>query len=284
MAISVFAIVGCGSGSDDTAKKEDTAKKSELILATTTSTQDTGLLDVLLPEFEKEYGITVKPIAVGTGEALKMGEDGDADVVMVHAKASEEEFIKNGFGLERVEIMYNDFIIVGPEADPAGIKGLDAVEAFKKIAGTNSTFLSRGDDSGTHKKELTIWKEAGIDPKGQPWYIETGQGQSNTLTVANEKQGYMLSDRATYLSMKESITLVILVEGSKSLLNQYSVIICNPEKHPNLDLNVEGAADFVKFLTSEEGQEMIGSFEKYNTALFHPNARGETDGLGNNKE
>lgn len=281
MAVSIVGLVGCGDSNDTTTTTE---KPSKLILATTTSTQDTGLLDELLPIFEDKYDVKVKTVAVGTGEALAMGEKGDADVVLVHAKASEEEFVKNGYGLERVEVMYNDFVVVGSESDPAGIKGMDAVEAFKKIAETGSTFISRGDDSGTHKKELQIWKETGIDPKGQPWYLETGQGQAATLTVANEKQGYMLTDRATYLSMKESVYLPILIEGSKSLLNQYAVIVCNPEKNPNVDLNVKGAADFVEFLTSEEGQNMIGSFKKYNTVLFHPNAKGEARGLADYKE
>lgn len=284
MAVTVFALVGCGDNGEET-----TEKSNELILATTTSTQDSGLLDELIPAFEKEYDITVKTVAVGTGEALTMGEEGNADVLLVHAKASEEEFVKNGYGLERVEVMYNDFIILGPESDPAGIQGTaSAAEAFKKIAETGSTFISRGDDSGTNKKEMTIWEEAGVDPKGQTWYEETGQGMGNTLTVANEKQAYTLSDRATYLStldsMGETFLLKIMVEGDKSLFNQYSVIIVNPEEHPNLDLNVQGAADFVEFLTSEEGQDMIGSFKKFDTVLFTPNAEGETDGLGDYKE
>lgn len=272
LAASLMALAGCG-------EKEES--KSSLVLATTTSTQDSGLLDMLIPEFEEKYGVMVKTIAVGTGEALKMGERGDADVLLVHAKDSEEELVDGGYGLERVEVMYNDFIIVGPEADPAGIGGeKNAADAFKKIAETGSTFVSRGDDSGTNKKEKKIWAEAGVDPAGQPWYVETGQGMGNTLTVAAEKQGYTLSDRATYLSKKETVDLVIVVEGDKALFNQYSVIVVNPEKHPDLDLNVEGAGDFVEFLTSDEGQESIGSYEKYDTVLFHPNAKCETRGMG----
>ena len=272
VAASLPALAGCG-------------EKKTLVLATTTSTQDSGLLDVLVPEFEEKYGLTVKTIAVGTGEALKMGERGDADVLLVHAKDSEEKLVDGGYGLERVEVMYNDFIIVGPDADPAGIKGgKSADDAFRRIAETGSTFVSRGDDSGTNKKEKKIWASAGVDPAGQPWYVETGQGMGNTLTVAGEKQGYTLSDRATYLSKKETLQLVIVVEGDKSLFNQYSVIVVNPEKHPNLDLNVKGAGDFVEFLTGEEGQELIGSYEKFDTVLFHPNAKGETRGMGDYKE
>jgi len=273
LAASLMALAGCG--------EKEGESKSSLVLATTTSTQDSGLLDLILPDFENKYGVTVKTIAVGTGEALKMGKRGDADVLLVHAKDSEEELVDGGYGLERVEVMYNDFIIVGPEADPAGISGeKSATDAFKKIAETGSTFVSRGDDSGTSKKEKKIWAEAGVDPAGQPWYVETGQGMGNTLTVAAEKQGYTLSDRATYLSKKETVDLVIVVEGDKALFNQYSAIVINPEKHPDLDLNVKGAGDFVEFLTSEEGQELIGSYEKYDTVLFHPNAKGETRGMG----
>ncbi|MBU4175251.1 MAG: substrate-binding domain-containing protein [Actinobacteria bacterium] len=273
LAASLPALAGCG-------EKKEESKKS-FVLATTTSTQDSGLLDLIIPDFEKKYGVTVKTIAVGTGEALKMGERGDADVLLVHAKDSEEKLVDDGYGLERVEIMYNDFIIVGPEADPAGIKGeKSAADALGKIAETGSTFVSRGDDSGTNKKEKTIWAEAGVDPAWQQWYVETGQGMGNTLTVAAEKQGYTLSDRATYLSKKETVDLVTVVEGDKALFNQYSAIVINPEKHPDLDLNVEGAGDFVEFLTSDEGQELIGSYEKYGTVLFHPNAIGETGGTG----
>jgi tungstate transport system substrate-binding protein len=273
MAASLMALAGCG-------EKEEESRGS-LILATTTSTQDSGLLDLIIPDFEEKYGVKVKTIAVGTGEALKMGERGDADVLLVHAKDSEEELVESSYGIERVEVMYNDFVIVGPEADPAGIGGeKNAAEALGKIAETGSTFVSRGDDSGTNKKEKKIWAEVGVDPAGQPWYVETGQGMGNTLTVAAEKQGYTLSDRATYLSRKETVDLVIVVEGDKSLFNQYSVIVINPRQHLDILLNDKGAGDFVEFLTSEEGQELIGSYEKYDTVLFHPNAKGETRGMG----
>jgi tungstate transport system substrate-binding protein len=220
---------------------------------------------------------------------MKIGERGDADVLMVHSPAAEEEFVKSGFGLERVQFMYNDYVIVGPDADPAGIKGgKSAVEAFKQIAAAgaagNAVFVSRADDSGTHKAELKIWKEAGISPKGQPWYVETGQGMGETLTIANQKQGYTLSDRATYLSRKGTIQLVVFVEGDKVLYNQYSMIVVNPQKHTNLKLNTKSAGDLVEFVTSKQGQGLIGSYKKYDTVLFHPNARGETRGMGNYKE
>ena len=275
--IGIF-VSGCG-------KKVENSESGELILATTTSTLDSGLLDELLPAFEKEYGVKVKPIAVGTGEAIKMGELGDADVLLVHAKFSEEEFVNEGYGLERVAVMYNDFVIVGPDIDPAGTRGMkSAAEAFEKIAETGSAFVSRGDDSGTNQREKEIWEEAGIDPAGNSWYLETGQGMGQTLTVAGEKQGYTLSDRATYLSRKDTLDLVILFEGDKTLSNQYSAIVVNPEKHPALELNTEAAGDLIKFLTGEKGQEMIGSYEKYETVLFHPNAKGESRGIGSSKE
>jgi tungstate transport system substrate-binding protein len=270
--------MGCGKG-----------EPTELVLATTTSTQDSGLLDELLPVFEEKYNVKVKTIAVGSGEAMDLGKAGDADVLMVHAPASEEAFVKAGYGLERVKFMYNDFVIVGPDADPAAVKGnKSAADAFKKIADAGAAgtaiFVSRADDSGTHKAELKIWKEAGVEPNGQSWYVETGQGMAETLTIANEKKAYTLVDRATYLAQKESLQLVILVEGDKALYNQYSVIVVNPEKHQDLELNVENAGDLVEFVTGEEGQDMIGKYKKYDTILFYPNAAGETRGMGDYKE
>ncbi len=272
LAAVAFAAVGCGE-----------SEPQSVVLATTTSTQDSGLLDVLLPEFEEKYNAKVKTLAVGTGEALEMGEKGDADVVLVHAKASEEEFVKNGYGFERVEVMHNNFIIVGPEADPAGIKGgTDPVEAFKKIAAAGAegktVFVSRGDDSGTHKKELQIWEEAGIDPAGQPWYLDTGQGMGETLNVASQKQGYTLTDDSTFV-FTENLDLVELVKGEKILFNQYGVIVVDPDK-VGVETNKEGAGDFVEFLTSEEGQQMIEEYEAKGQKLFTPNAKGETRGMG----
>jgi tungstate transport system substrate-binding protein len=273
-----LAAAGCGK-----------SQPTSMVMATTTSTQDSGLLDYLLPQFEKKYNVKVKTLAVGSGEAMKIGERGDADVLMVHSPAAEEEFVKKGFGLERVTFMYNDYVIVGPDADPAGIKGgKDAVEAFKKIAAAgaagSTVFVSRADDSGTYKAELKIWKDAGINPKGQSWYIETGQGMGETLTITNQKQGYTLSDRATYLSRKSTLQLVILVEGDKALYNQYSMIVVNPQKHSNVKLNTKNAGDMVKFVTSKQGQDLIGSYKKYDVVLFHPNAKGETRGMGSYQE
>ena len=275
--VSIFSI-GCGKG-----------KPATLLMATTTSTQDSGLLDVLLPAFEKKYNVKVKTLAVGSGEAMQIGQSGDADVLMVHSPAAEEEFIKNGFGLERVKFMYNDYVIVGPDADPAGIKGgKSAVDAFKKIAAAGAAgataFVSRADDSGTNKAELKIWKEAGVSPKGQPWYIETGQGMGETLTIANEKQVYTIADRATYLARKANLQLVILVEGDKALYNQYSAIVVNPAKHKSLKFNTKNAADLVEFVTGKQGQDLIGSYKKYDVILFHPNAKGETRGMDDYKE
>jgi tungstate transport system substrate-binding protein len=269
---------GCGRG-----------KPTTLVLGTTTSTQDSGLLEYLLPVFEKKYNVNVKTIAVGTGEALKMGERGDADVLMVHSKAAEEQFVKSGFGLERVQVMYNDFVIVGPSVDPAGIKGeKSAVQAFHGIAAFGAAgkavFVSRGDDSGTNMAERAIWKSAGIDPKGQRWYIQSGQGMGETLTVANEKQGYVLSDRATFVTRRGNLQLIILVQGDKSLYNQYGVIIVNPAKHKGVKLNTKDASDLVEFLTSEQGQEMIASYKKAGVVLFHPNAMGQAGGMGNARE
>ena len=243
-----------------------------LILSTTTSTQDSGLLDVLVPAFEKQTGYTVKTVAVGTGQALKMGEEGNADVLLVHAPASEKTYMDNGFGSDRRLVMHNDFIIVGPAADPAGIKGKKVGEAFQTIASSGAPFVSRGDDSGTNKKELEIWKAAGIDPAGQAWYVESGQGMGATLTIASEKAGYTLTDRATYLANKANLQLEIIVEGDASLLNVYHVIVVNPEKWPKI--NLEGAKAFADYVTSSKGQDIIGSFgkDKYGQALFIPDA------------
>jgi tungstate transport system substrate-binding protein len=267
---SVVLVVGCGN-----------SEPANLTLATTTSTADTGLLDYLLPVFEKDYNIKVKPIAVGSGEALKMGERGDADVLLVHSKLDEEAFVKSSFGLERVEVMWNDFVILGPQADPSGIKGdKSAVDAFKKIAAAGTTFVSRADDSGTNKKEMKLWTAAGVNPVGQPWYVQTGQGMGETITVTNQKQGYTLSDRATYLARKDTLQIAILVEGDKQLLNPYSVIVVNPKKHPGLKLNTKGAGDFVWFMTGKKGQEMVGAYRKGGVVLFHPDAKGQTRGKG----
>lgn len=244
----------------------------EIILATTTSTQDSGLLDVLIPIFEGQSGYTVKTVAVGTGQALKMGEDGNADVLLVHAPAAEKELMDGGFGAERLLVMHNDFVIVGPADDPAGIKGdVSAVEALVKIASAAAAFVSRGDDSGTHKAELALWKSGEIDPQGD-WYIESGQGMAATLKIAGEKAAYTLTDRATYLATREGLGLEILVEGDPVLLNVYHVITVNPEKWPKV--NNAGATAFAQFLIDGETQKVIGEFgvDKYGQPLFFPDA------------
>jgi len=247
------------------------AKK--LILATTTSTQDSGLLDTLLPDFEKETGINIDVIAVGTGQALKLGEDGNADVLLVHSRAKEDEFMKNGHGVRREDVMYNDYVIVGPQEDPAGIKGtVSAVDAFKKIAETQSLFLSRGDDSGTHTKEKSIWQNAAIEPSGE-WYQSTGQGMGEVLTMAEEQAGYTLSDRATYLARtKQGLKLAILVEGDKTLFNPYGVISVNPQKNPNIQ--AELADQFINWLVSLPVQEKIAKFglADFGQSLFIPDS------------
>ena len=252
----------------------------ELILATTTSTQDSGLLDVLIPAFEKQTGYTVKTVAVGTGQALKMGQDGNADVLLVHAPASEKTYMEGGFGAERFLVMHNDFIIVGPASDPAGLKGMtSALDAFKKIAAATAPFVSRGDDSGTNKAELALWKQAGITPEGA-WYIETGQGMGATLKIASEKAAYTLTDRATYLANKGDLSLEILVEGDNVLLNVYHVITVNPAKWPKV--NVEGAKAFAQWLISPDTQKMIGEFgkDKFGQSLFTPDATKTDADLG----
>jgi tungstate transport system substrate-binding protein len=244
----------------------------DIILATTTSTQDSGLLDVLVPAFEKQSGYTVKVVAVGSGQALKMGEEGNADVLLVHSPSSEKTFMDKGLGSERHLVMHNDFIIVGPTADPAGIKGNgSAVEAFNKIAAATAPFISRGDNSGTNTMELSLWKKAGITPEGS-WYQESGQGMGATLKIASEKGAYTLTDRATYLANKPSLGLDILVEGDKTLLNVYHVILVNPSKWPKI--NVAGARAFADYLVSPEGQKLIGDFgkDKYSQPLFTPDA------------
>lgn len=250
-----------------------TGGEKKLILATTTSTQDSGLLDYLLPDFEKEAGVKVDVIAVGTGQALTLGEDGNADVLLVHSRAKEDEFMAAGHGVRREDVMYNDFVIVCPEGDPAGIEGMtSAAEAFKKIADANVTFISRGDDSGTHTKELSIWKAAEIEPQGD-WYVSAGQGMGEVLTMIDEQQACTLSDRATYLARsKEGLNLVILVEGDKALFNPYGVIAVNPAKNPNIQVDL--ANQFIDWLVSLPVQEKIAEFGKadFGQSLFIPDS------------
>jgi len=244
-----------------------------LILATTTSTQDSGLLDVLVPLFEEQTGYAVQTVAVGSGEAMKMGEEGNADVLLVHAPSSEVAFMDAGNGTDRFLVMHNDFIVVGPATEPAGIKGqTSAVEAFKMIFNAGAQFITRGDDSGTHKKELALWKSAELDPAGQAWYVETGQGMGASMTVASEKAAYILTDRATYLANKENYQLELLVEGDNSLLNVYHVITVNVDKWPKA--NYEGALAFADFMIAPATQDVIGQFglEEFGQPLFYPDA------------
>lgn len=251
----------------------------EVILATTTSTMDSGLLDVLIPEFEKETGYVVKPIGVGTGQALEMGKRGEADVMLVHAPAAEMEVVESGDAVNRKLVMHNDFIIVGPPDDPAGIKGKGVSDALKAVAEKQALFVSRGDDSGTHKKEKDLWKAASIEPSGK-WYQETGLGMGQTLNVASEKSGYTLTDRGTYLALKKNLSLEIMVEGDTRLLNIYHVMQVNPEKWPKV--NAEGAEAFVDFMVSEKAQKIISEFgaDEYGSPLFFPDAGKSEKELG----
>lgn len=272
--IALFAF-GCTKqdAKNETQEQQNEAPKvNDIILATTTSTQDSGLLDILLPVFEKETGYKVKTIAVGTGQALAMGEKGDADVVLTHAPSSEIPLVDKGDLTNYKLVMHNDFIVIGPKTDPAGIKGEKAsAEAFKKIADSQKLFVSRGDDSGTHKKELSIWEKADVKPEGS-WYQETGSGMGTTINIASEKDGYTLADRASYLALKDNLRLEILVEGEPNLLNIYHVAQVNPEKSDLI--NAEGAKAFVDFMVSEKTQKTIGEFglDKFKQALFFPDA------------
>ena len=247
--------------------------QTSLVLATTTSTQDSGLLDDLLPRFESATGIPVKTIAVGSGEALAMGRRGDADVLLVHSKAAEDAFMEEGFGSLRLDVMYNDFVLVGPPSDPAGIKGLAAASALKKIAGKGAEFISRDDRSGTHARELSLWKSAGIAPAGRSWYVATGQGMGETARVASEKRAYTLADRGTFLALQKGLDLTILVEGEKDLRNSYRVIVVSPEKHTKT--HEKEARRFAEWLVTPTTQKVIDEFgrEKFGQPLFVPDAK-----------
>lgn len=262
--LSAFTLTSCAG--------DKSPENPEVILATTTSTRDSELLDILVPDFEEKTGYVIQTIAVGTGQALEMGQNGDADLLFVHAPQSEKEFMDGGYGSERLLVMHNDFIIVGPESDPAGISGAgSAAEALVKIAESESGFISRGDDSGTHKMELSLWKAAGVTPEGD-WYQESGQGMAATLTIASELGAYTLTDRATYLHNLDTLDLTILVEGDAALLNVYHVIIVNPEKFPAV--NEVGARAFAEYLVSDDTQKMIGEYgvEEFGQPLFFPDA------------
>lgn len=279
----------CGSG---------WASEKVLKMSTTTSTQSSGLLDILLPEFTKDTGIEVKVIAKGTGAAIRDGQDGNVDVIFVHAKGREEAFVAEGFGTKRYPVMYNDFVIIGPAADPAGIKGMsDAGQALEKIAAAKATFVSRGDDSGTHTKEQALWEASGVAivahsqkimSKGKEkevsskvpadfdaWYVSIGQGMGKTITYAEEKQGYALTDRGTYIKYKYGKTppveLDILCEGGDALANPYGIIPVNPEKYPHIQNDL--ALQFVDWITSEKGQKLIGDYRLEGQQLFYPDAQ-----------
>ncbi len=259
-ALATPLVAACGTGED------------ALILATTTSTHDSGLLDELVPLFEGETGCSVKTIAVGSGAALRMGEEGEADVILAHSPDAEDAFMAAGHGINRRLVMHNDFVIVGPADDPAAVRGLgDAAETMRRIAKTESLFLSRGDESGTHAKELGLWRSAGLTPAGG-WYQESGTGMGQTLLVASDKQGYVLTDRATYLALRDNLALDILVEGDPALFNVYHVMQVNPEKSDRI--NAEAAAAFAAFITSPEAQEIIRGFgeDRFGQPLFVPDA------------
>lgn len=257
------------------------AAPKNIILATTTSTQDSGLLDYLIPVFEKESGYMVKTIAVGSGQAMAMGAKGEADVLLVHSPDAEKKFMSDGNGSSRRLVMHNDFIVVGPPADPDGIRKSGSVaEAFRKISQSNALFLSRGDNSGTHAKEKLLWKAAKTTPEGTKWYQQTGLGMGQTLNVAAEKKGHTLTDRATYLALKKGLGLEILVEGDTHLLNIYHVIEVNPAKWPKV--NKAGAKAFADFMVSKKTQESIGGFgvPKFGAPLFFPDAGKKPESLG----
>jgi tungstate transport system substrate-binding protein len=243
----------------------------DIRLATTTSTENSGLLKAILPQFEAWYGAKIHVISVGSGKAMKLGENGDVDVLLVHARPDEDKFIAAGHGTDRRDVMYNDFILVGPKEDPASVRGIkDVIEALKTIQVAKATFVSRGDDSGTHKMELSYWKAASIEPKGT-WYISAGQGMGEVLTMAAAKQGYTLSDRATYGAYKEKTGLEILMQGDSKMFNPYGVIAVSPKKYP--DINYSGAISFIEWITSLEGQKAIADFRVNGEQLFFPAAK-----------
>jgi tungstate transport system substrate-binding protein len=269
----VMAAIGLSAaslGAQETSTPVARTGPRDVILATTTSTADTGLLDALGPLFKDATGYTLKPIAVGSGAALELGKRGEADVVLAHSPAAEQTFMEEGYGSERRTVMFNDFVIVGPEDDPAGIAGNpSAVEAMRQIADSQSRFVSRGDESGTNALELRLWKQAGIEPAGE-WYIESGTGMGETLTIANERGAYTITDRGTYLALRDRLALPILVEGDKALINIYHVITLNPANGPNI--NSEGGEAFMTFLLDPATQKFIGEFgiDEFGEPLFTP--------------
>lgn len=252
------------------------AAQPSITVASTTSTQNSGLFDLILPMFEKETGIRVQVVALGTGQAIRIAKRGDADVLLVHDRASEEAFVSEGHGRERFDIMYNEFVLLGPTADFAGVRGMrDAPAALAKLAGQHSPFLSRGDDSGTHKAEMRLWRLAEIDPTPDSgtWYLESGSGMGQTLNTGVELGAYVLSDKGTWLAFKNPGDLEILVEGDPRLFNPYGAILVNPKRHPHV--KAEAGARFIEWLRSPAGQQAIGSLTRNGEPLFTPNARGE---------
>ncbi len=246
----------------------------EILCSSTTSTENSGLFAHILPIFEKKTGIKVKVVARGTGAAIEMGRRGDADVAFVHAREQELKAVQEGFFVNRHDVMYNDFVIIGPKDDPARVTGIKStLEAFKKISGA-AQFVSRGDNSGTHTKELSIWKKTGIEPKGQKWYLEVGQGMEKTQRVANEKRAYTLTDRGTWLATKDrdKLEMTVIHEGDPTLFNQYGIMAVNPERHKHVKFRE--AMEFVNWIISKEGQQAIASFrDSHGNQLFYPNAK-----------
>lgn len=256
-----------------TAPLSATAEEKSIILQSTTSTENSGLLNHLIPIFKKDTGIRIHVVAVGTGQALKNAQNGDGDVLLVHAKSAEETFVKKGYGVERFDVMFNDFVILGPKKDPAKIKGMkDVTLGLAQISNKKASFISRGDDSGTHKKELNLWKNAGIAlNKDLTWYRESGSGMGATLNIAAGMGAYVMSDRATWIAFKNKANLEILIEGDKRLFNQYGVILVNPEKHKNVKAKL--GQTFIDWLTGAKGQAAIKTFKVNGKQLFFPNAR-----------
>lgn len=264
--VVLFALgswLGCGNDTRD----------REVVLATTTSLHDSGLIDVLLPMFEERTEYELTPVSVGTGAALEMGARGDADVVFVHAPDAEREWMVDGNGTDRVLVMYNDFVIVGPADDPAGVRASrSATAALRAISDEDATWVSRDDNSGTDQLSRQLWEDVGIDPGGEQWFIRSGQGMAATLTLADQRGAYTLTDRGTWLASRDRLGLEVVAEGDPALLNLYHVMPVNPEQHPNVDINLDGAEAFVEFLMGDETQEVIASFgvETFGEPLFYP--------------
>jgi tungstate transport system substrate-binding protein len=264
LLISILALIATSASAE-----------TRIRMASTTSTQNSGLFDYLLPIFDKKTGIKIDVVAVGTGASIEIGKRGDADVVFVHAKEQELKAVEEGYFVNRHDVMYNDFVVIGPPSDPAKVKGMkSAADALKAIAGSGASFVSRGDKSGTHTKELSLWKKVGIEPAGQKWYLEVGQGMEKTQRVADEKKAYTLTDRGTWLATKDKdkLDLIIVLEGDPILFNQYGVMAVNPEKHKHVKFNE--AMQFVDWIISKDGQAAVAAFkDKNGNPLFIPNAK-----------